>query len=41
VLAGRGATWFVPGERDDALAPMRHEGVAVIVARTIAASDAA
>lgn len=35
LLAGSGATWFVPGERDDALASLRHEGVAVIVARTV------
>jgi 4-diphosphocytidyl-2-C-methyl-D-erythritol kinase len=36
VLAGSGAAWFVPGERDDALAPLRSEGVAVIVTRTVA-----
>jgi 4-diphosphocytidyl-2-C-methyl-D-erythritol kinase len=35
VLAGSGAAWFVPGDRDDALAPLRSEGVAVIVARTV------
>jgi 4-diphosphocytidyl-2-C-methyl-D-erythritol kinase len=34
VLAGSGATWFVPGERDNALGPLRSEGAAVIVART-------
>ena len=34
VLAGSGATWFVPGERDNALAHLRGEGAAVIVART-------
>jgi 4-diphosphocytidyl-2-C-methyl-D-erythritol kinase len=34
VLAGSGATWFVPGRRDDALASLRGEGVAVVVART-------
>jgi 4-diphosphocytidyl-2-C-methyl-D-erythritol kinase len=34
VLAGSGATWFVPGERDNALDPLRSEGAAVIVART-------
>ena len=38
VLAGSGATWFVPGERDDALASLRREGVAVVVARTTMAS---
>ena len=32
VLAGSGATWFVPGERDNALAHLRGEGAAVIVA---------
>ena len=35
VLAGSGATWFVPGERDDALAHLRGEGAAVIVAHTV------
>ena len=35
VLAGSGATWFVPGKRDDALASLRGEGVAVVVARTV------
>ena len=34
VLAGSGATWFLPGKRDDALASLRGEGVAVVVART-------
>ncbi len=34
-LAGSGATWFLLGERDDALAALRSEGVAVIVARTV------
>ncbi len=34
VLAGSGATWFLPGERDNALGPLRDEGAAVIVART-------
>ena len=37
VLAGSGATWFVSGERDNALAHVRGEGVAVIVARTVPA----
>lgn len=32
VLAGSGATWFVVGRRDDALAPLRAEGAVVIVA---------
>src|SRR5262245_39944080 len=32
-LAGSGATWFVEGERDDALGSLRSEGVTVIVAR--------
>lgn len=36
VLAGSGATWFVVGERDNALDSVRSEGAAVIVARTIA-----
>jgi 4-diphosphocytidyl-2-C-methyl-D-erythritol kinase len=35
VLAGSGATWFLEGERDNALAPLRGEGAAVIVARTV------
>lgn len=34
VLAGSGATWFVPGKRDDALASLRSEGAAVVAART-------
>jgi 4-diphosphocytidyl-2-C-methyl-D-erythritol kinase len=33
ILAGSGATWFLEGERDNALAPLRGEGAAVIVAR--------
>jgi 4-diphosphocytidyl-2-C-methyl-D-erythritol kinase len=32
-LAGSGATWFVRGNRDDALASLRSEGVTVVVAR--------
>jgi 4-diphosphocytidyl-2-C-methyl-D-erythritol kinase len=35
VLAGSGATWFVEGERENALASLRGEGAAVIVARTL------
>jgi 4-diphosphocytidyl-2-C-methyl-D-erythritol kinase len=35
VLAGSGGTWFVPGERDDALASLRSEGVTVLVARAM------
>jgi 4-diphosphocytidyl-2-C-methyl-D-erythritol kinase len=35
VLAGSGATWFVQGKRDDALASLRGEGVAVVVARAV------
>ena len=34
VLAGSGATWFVPGERDDALASLRSEGAAIVLARS-------
>lgn len=37
VLAGSGATWFVPGRRADALAGLRADGAAVIVARTVPA----
>ncbi len=33
-LAGSGATWFLLGERDDALAALRSEGAVVLVART-------
>jgi 4-diphosphocytidyl-2-C-methyl-D-erythritol kinase len=33
ILAGSGATWFLEGERNNALAPLRGEGAAVIVAR--------
>lgn len=36
-LAGSGATWYLPGERDDALAALRSEGAAVVVARAIGA----
>ena len=36
LLAGSGATWFLDGQRDNALAPLRGEGAAVIVARTVA-----
>jgi 4-diphosphocytidyl-2-C-methyl-D-erythritol kinase len=38
VLAGSGATWFLPGKRDDALASLRSEGAAVVVARTAPAA---
>jgi 4-diphosphocytidyl-2-C-methyl-D-erythritol kinase len=37
VLAGSGATWWVPGERVDALAALRDEGAEVIGARTVRA----
>lgn len=40
VLAGSGSTWFLPGERDNALDPLRDEGAAVIVARTEPAQHA-
>lgn len=35
VLAGSGATWFIDGERDDALDDLVDEGARVVVARTI------
>jgi 4-diphosphocytidyl-2-C-methyl-D-erythritol kinase len=35
VLAGSGATWFVDGERDDALAALGGEGATVVVAHTV------
>jgi 4-diphosphocytidyl-2-C-methyl-D-erythritol kinase len=35
VLAGSGATWFVEGRRDDALAELVDEGATVVVARTV------
>ncbi len=35
VLAGSGSTWFLPGERDGALAALGDEGAMVIVARAI------
>ena len=38
VLAGSGATWFVPGKRDDALVSLRSEGASVVVARTATAA---
>jgi 4-diphosphocytidyl-2-C-methyl-D-erythritol kinase len=34
-LAGSGATWFVAGQRDDALADLIDEGARIIVARTV------
>jgi 4-diphosphocytidyl-2-C-methyl-D-erythritol kinase len=34
-LAGSGATWFVTGQRDDALASLRSEGATVVVARAV------
>jgi 4-diphosphocytidyl-2-C-methyl-D-erythritol kinase len=37
ILAGSGATWWVPGERVDALAALRDEGAEVIAARAIRA----
>ena len=37
-LAGSGSTWFVEGERDDALAALGDEGAVVIVARASAGS---
>jgi 4-diphosphocytidyl-2-C-methyl-D-erythritol kinase len=37
VLAGSGATWWVPGERVDALAALGDEGAEVIAARAIRA----
>jgi 4-diphosphocytidyl-2-C-methyl-D-erythritol kinase len=36
VLAGSGATWFVPGRRDDALADLVDEGALVTVAASTA-----
>lgn len=38
VLAGSGATWFVHGRHDDALAALSGEGVVVIAARTVPVS---
>lgn len=35
ILAGSGATWFVEGARDDALASLEGEGAAVLVTRTV------
>jgi len=37
VLAGSGATWFVLGAHDDALAPLRAEGAVVVATATGAA----
>ena len=37
ILAGSGATWWVPGERADALVALRDEGAEVIVARAVPA----
>lgn len=38
-LAGSGATWFVDGARDDALAVLEGEGAAVLVTRTRPPTD--
>ncbi|HSP28063.1 MAG TPA: hypothetical protein VLN74_05895, partial [Ilumatobacteraceae bacterium] len=35
VLAGSGATWFIEGERANALADLVDEGARVVVARTV------
>ncbi|MGH9271049.1 MAG: 4-(cytidine 5'-diphospho)-2-C-methyl-D-erythritol kinase [Ilumatobacteraceae bacterium] len=35
VLAGSGSTWFLPGERDDALAALGDEGAVIIVAQAV------
>lgn len=35
VLAGSGATWFVPGDHAVALMPLRQLGAAVVVTRTV------
>jgi 4-diphosphocytidyl-2-C-methyl-D-erythritol kinase len=40
VLAGSGATWFVHGEHNNALAALGNEGAEVITARTVPASNA-
>jgi 4-diphosphocytidyl-2-C-methyl-D-erythritol kinase len=37
VLAGSGATWFVHGRHDDALAAVGNEGAEVVVARSVPA----
>jgi 4-diphosphocytidyl-2-C-methyl-D-erythritol kinase len=41
VLAGSGATWFVPGEHEDALAALGNEGAEIVVAHTVAAESRA
>jgi 4-diphosphocytidyl-2-C-methyl-D-erythritol kinase len=38
VLAGSGATWYVPGTHDNALAELSDEGATVVVARTVPAT---
>lgn len=40
-LAGSGATWFVDGRRDDALAALGDEGARIVVATTAAGADEA
>ncbi len=39
VLAGSGATWFVHGEHNNALAALGNEGAEIIAARTIRSSN--
>jgi 4-diphosphocytidyl-2-C-methyl-D-erythritol kinase len=38
VLAGSGATWFVHGQHDDALAELNDDGAMVVAARTVPAT---
>jgi len=38
ILAGSGATWFVLGKHDDALAVLNDEGAMVVAARTVPAA---
>lgn len=39
VLTGSGATWFVAGERESALAALGREGASIIVASTLAVDE--
>ncbi len=35
MLAGSGATWWVPGEHSNALAELSDEGAEIVAARTV------
>jgi 4-diphosphocytidyl-2-C-methyl-D-erythritol kinase len=40
ILAGSGATWWLPGEREDAVGALRDEGAEIVAARAVPALGA-